>query len=54
MLKVIANIYANEKTDFDEVINSLKSDGYEIAYQNETSAIILKEVDDLESNDSDA
>ena len=50
MLKMLATVYANEKADFDEVIDSLENDGYVIAYQTETSGIVMKEVNSLESN----
>ena len=49
MLKVVANIYSNTKEDFEMVTRSLINSGYEIAYQNEGSGIVLKEVSTLDS-----
>lgn len=54
MLKMFANIYSNSKEDFDVVVKSLEKDGYTIAYQFDNSGIVLKEVDTLESEDSES
>lgn len=54
MLKIMANIYGNDKESFDEIGRTLENEGYSIAYQNELSGIVVKEVDNLESEDPTA
>jgi hypothetical protein len=54
MLKMFANIYSNTKEDFDVVAKSLEKDGYTIAYQFDNAGIVLKEVDALESENSES
>ena len=47
MLKVVGQVYANEKTEFSNMISALESAGYEIAYVTETNATVIKEVENL-------
>lgn len=51
MLKVYGGMYANNKDDFDALANTLTNAGFEIAYQSEMSATIIKEVDTLDVNE---
>lgn len=51
MLKMYGNLYATEKSDFDEVVNALKKEGFDIAYQADIAGVIIKEVNNLEHED---
>ena len=42
------------KEDFDVVAKSLEKEGYTIAYQFDNAGIVLKEVDALESENSES
>ena len=52
MLKVFGGIYGNNKQDFDLITEALTSKGFEIAYQNETSGTVIKEVNTLDDNEN--
>ena len=54
MLKVFGHIYANDKNDFELLTNALENDGYQIAYEGETSGSIIKEVQSLNGDDENA
>ena len=54
MLKMFANIYSYTKEDFDVVAKSLEKEGYTIAYQFDNAGVVLKEVDALESENSES
>jgi len=54
MLKMFANIYSNTKEDFEVVAKSLEKEGYTIAYQFDNAGVVLKEVDALESENSES
>lgn len=51
MLKMYGNLYATEKSDFDEVVNALKKEGFDIAYQADIAGVIIKEVGNLEHDE---
>lgn len=51
MLKVYGHIYSDSKERFDEVTSALSKQGFEIAYDSDTNATIIKEVED-EQEDS--
>lgn len=51
MLKMYGNLYATEKSDFDEVVNALKREGFDIAYQSDIAGVIIKEVGNLDNED---
>lgn len=53
MLKVIGHIYSDNADNFKELTNVLENAGYEIAYDYQTNATIIKEVND-ESEDQEA
>ena len=44
MLKVIGHIYSDNKENFDELVGVLKNAGFNIAYDSQTNATIIKEV----------
>lgn len=46
MLKVFANMYSSNEEDFNAVANVLKANGYEIAYQDKTTGVIIGETND--------
>jgi hypothetical protein len=54
MLKNYGQIYSSVKEDFDAMANTLKKDGFQIAYMTETNGTVIKEVPDLESEDKEA
>lgn len=47
MLKVYGNAYSDNKENFKEIAKALENGGFELAYQYENSAVILKEVSSL-------
>lgn len=47
MLKAMANIYSSNEEDFNAVANALLDDGFDIAYQDKTTGIVIKEVNNL-------
>lgn len=51
MLKVYGHIYSDSKERFDEVTSALSKQGFEIAYDSDTNATIIKEAED-EQEDS--
>jgi len=51
MLKVFGHIYSDNKDNFKEVADVLTNAGFELAYEFENSATIIKEVED-ESEDT--
>ena len=53
MLKVFANMYSSNEEDFNVVADVLKRNGYEIAYQDKTTGVIIGETND-ESEDQNA
>ena len=50
MLKVFGGIYANTKEDYEVLKNAIEDNGFEVAYNSETSGTIIKEVQSLEDN----
>lgn len=46
MLKVIANLYSDSKENFNEVAEILKDNGYSIAYNSESSGIVILETEE--------
>ena len=50
MLKVIGNVYGNDKEAMAELTRVLTNSGYTIAYQNDTSGVVIKEVNDESGN----
>ena len=53
MLKVFGHIYSDNKEKFDEVADVLINAGFELAFDFENNATIIKEVED-ESEDTHA
>lgn len=54
MLKVFGHIYSNSNEDFDVIKSALEDDGYEIAYESETSGSVIKDVVSLTEDTEDA
>ena len=54
MLKNYGQIYSSVKEDFDAMAASLAKDGFQIAYMTPTNGTVVKEVPDLESEDTEA
>lgn len=52
MLKVYGGIYSNTKDDFDVMAKALSNEGFQIAYQNETSGTVIKEVQTLDESEN--
>lgn len=48
MLKVFGSFYANTKEEFEAIKEVIEDGGFTVAYNNETSGTILKEVQSLE------
>ena len=50
MLKVFGSFYANTKEDFEAIKKAVEDGGFTVAYNNETSGTVLKDVQSLEDN----
>lgn len=51
MLKVFGHIYSNSNEDFNAMASALADNGFEIAYENENSGTVIKDVVSLEDNE---
>ena len=54
MLKVFGHIYSNSNEDFNAMASALADNGFEIAYENENSGTVIKDVVSINGEDEDA
>ena len=50
MLKVMGHVYSDKKENFKELEHALTEAGFELAYDYENNATVIKEVDDEQTD----
>lgn len=50
MLKVMGHVYSDKKENFNEMKQALESAGFELAYDYENNATVIKEVADEQTD----